>query len=66
MVLLALLSSFKFKYFFGVQIPRNNLIRLIASLVSYNVLESNNIGEQRNFPHALELQFSSPEIFIIE
>jgi hypothetical protein len=66
MVLLMLLSSFKFKYFFGVQIPRKNLIRPIASLVSYNVLESNNIGEQRNFPHALELQFSSPEIFIIE
>ncbi len=38
-------NNFKFKYFFGIQIPIKNLIMPIANLVSCNVLESNNIGE---------------------
>jgi len=62
---LVLLNNFKFKYFFGVQIPTKNLICPIASLVSCNVLESNNTDEQKNFPCALELQSSSPEIFVV-
>jgi hypothetical protein len=55
MALLVLLSNFQFKHFFGVQIPTKNLIPSIASLVSWNVFESSNTGEQKNFPHALEL-----------
>jgi hypothetical protein len=56
-------SNFKFKYFFGVQIPTKNLIPPTANLVSCDVLESNNTNEQKNFLHALELQSSSLEIF---
>jgi len=48
-----LLNNFKFKYFFGVQIPIENLIPPTSSHVSCNVLESNNNGEQKTFPHAL-------------
>jgi hypothetical protein len=62
---LVLLNNFKFKYFFGVQIPTKNLICPIASLVSCNVLESNNIDKQKKFPFALELQSSSLEIFVM-
>ncbi len=63
---LVLLNNFKFKYFFGVQIPTKNFICPIASFVFCNVLESNNIGEQINFPHALELQSLSLEIFVVD
>jgi len=56
-------NNFKFKYFFGVQIPTKNLIPLVANLGSCDVLESNNTNEQRNFLHALELQSFSLEIF---
>jgi hypothetical protein len=59
-------SNFKFKYFFGVQIPTKNLIPPIANLVSCNVLESNNTNEHKNFLHALELQSSSLEIFDVD
>jgi hypothetical protein len=62
---LVLLSNFKFKYLFGVRIPTKNLIPPTTSLVSYDVLESNNINEQRNFPHAFKLQSSSLEIFVV-
>jgi len=47
----------------GVQTPTKYLIPPVANLVSYDVLESNNTNEQRNFLHALELQFFSFEIF---
>jgi hypothetical protein len=59
-------SNFKFKYFFGVQIPTKNLIPPIANLVSCNVFESNNTNEHKNFLHALELQSSSLEIFDVD
>lgn len=58
-------NNFKFKYFFGVQIPTKNFIPPIANPISCNVLESNNIGEQINFLHALELHFSSLNFFIV-
>jgi hypothetical protein len=58
-------SNFKFKYFFGAQILIENFIPPIANPVSCNVLESNNSGKQINFPHALELHFSSPKIFVV-
>jgi hypothetical protein len=66
MVPLVLLRNFKFKYFFGVQIPTKTFILPIVSPIAYNVFESNNNGEQKNFPHALKLQFSSLEIFIVD
>jgi hypothetical protein len=56
-------NNFKFRYFFGVQIPTKNLIPPVANLVSCNVLESNNTNSKKNFLHALELQSSSLEIF---
>jgi hypothetical protein len=55
MALLVLLSNVKFKHFFVAQIPTKNLIPPIASLVSCKISESSNTGEQKNFPHALEL-----------
>ncbi len=58
-------NNFKFKYFFGAQIPIKNFIPPTANLVSCNVLESINIGEQINFRHALELRLSSPKIFVV-
>jgi hypothetical protein len=58
------LKNFKFKYFFGVQIPtKKSHPPPLANLVSCNVPKSNNTNEQRNFLQALELQFSLLEIF---
>ncbi len=63
---LVLLSNFKFKYFFGVRISTKNFITPTTNLISCDVLESNNISEQRIFLHALELQSSSLEIFVVD
>jgi hypothetical protein len=57
-------KQFKFKYFFGVQIPIKNLI--LPNLVSCDVFESNNTNEQKNLPHALELQSLSLERFDVD
>jgi hypothetical protein len=63
---LMLLNNFIFFIFFGGQIPIKGLIPPISSVVSSNVLESNNIGEQITFPHAPKLQSSSLEIFVVD
>jgi hypothetical protein len=60
-------SNFKFKYFFGFLNPhRRSHTPPTSSLVFFNVLESNNIGEQKTFPHAPELQSISLEIFVVD
>jgi hypothetical protein len=66
MALPVLLNNFKFRNFFGVRIPIENIIAPTTSLISCDVFESNNSGERRNFPWALELQYSSFEILVVD
>jgi hypothetical protein len=53
---LQLPNNFKFKYFFGGQVPRETLA--LNESISFDVLKSNHMGEQRS-------QLQNPKLTII-